>query len=129
MQMNTEEGTKVAGDQFPLHWILLASTAIAILVSLYIYFFARAYDFLIEAPCSVATEECYVRDCSSGDCPPNDFSSYRLFAVPAAAFDSCTDNTCVNICPRERGPCTEVLCSTQEDIQCLGPLAPRQPSL
>jgi len=129
MHMNAAEETKPEADQFPLHWILLAATLIAIFVSLYIYLFGQRYDFLIEAPCNVATQECYVRDCSEGDCPPNELSSYRVFIVPAATFDSCTDNSCANVCSPDNSPCTEVMCSAQEDVQCLGPLAPQGPSL
>jgi len=128
MEMDLQEVSS-ATDRFPLYWILLGATVVAILISLYVYFFAQGYDFLIEAPCSVATNECYVRDCSEGDCPPNDLSSYRVFVVPAAVFGSCTDNTCTNVCSPEGNPCTEVACSTQEDVQCLGPLAPQEPPL
>ncbi|MEK7480004.1 MAG: hypothetical protein AAB665_01800 [Patescibacteria group bacterium] len=128
MQMNMQEVSPPA-DRFPLHFILLASAVIAILISLYTYLYARAYDFLVEAPCSVVTAECYVRDCSEGDCPPNNLSSYRVFSVPASAFDACTDNSCINICSAAGGPCTEIACSEQEDVECLGPLAPRAPSL
>lgn len=126
--MNVQEVSPLA-DRFPLHVILLASTVVATLISLYTYLYARGYDFLVEAPCSVATEACYVRDCSEGDCPPNDLSSYRVFLIPAADFDSCDDNSCVNICSLEDGPCTEIVCSSQEDVQCLGPLAPQEQTL
>lgn len=129
MHMNIEGEEKPAADRFPLHWILLCATVVAILASLLMYFFAREYDFLVEASCTVATHECYVRDCSEGDCPPNEFSSYRVFLIPAGDFDSCTDNTCMNICGNEAGPCTEIMCSAQEEVECLGPLAPGRSAL
>ncbi|MDP3965569.1 MAG: hypothetical protein Q8Q13_02100 [bacterium] len=113
----------VATRQFPLHWVLLASTAIAILASFYIYFFTKNYDFLIEAPCDAALSQCYVRDCSTGDCPPNNLSAYSLYRVPAALFSSCTDNSCSNICTAGNTVCKEIPCSSQVDVECSGPRA------
>ncbi len=106
---------------FPVHWVLLASVGIAVLVSVYVYFIQKNYDFFVEAPCNAATNECYVRDCSEGDCPPNGLATYRVFNVPATLFSSCEDNSCMNVCAKNNSPCTELLCSDQSDVECAGP--------
>jgi len=111
----------VATKQFPLHWVLLAAAAFAVLASLYTYSVAKNYDFLIEAPCDAAFQQCYVRDCSTGDCPPNDLSEYSLYSIPASLFSSCADNGCANLCGNGNAACENIPCSSQEEEECSGP--------
>lgn len=113
----------VVTRQFPLHWVLLALVVVAVITSLYTYLFAKNYDFLIEASCDAATQQCYVRDCSTGDCPPNNLSAYVVYSVPASVFSSCADNACSNICAGWNSPCKAIPCSSQTDIECSEPLA------
>ena len=125
--MNVEQSEEVLGEKaaaikrFPLHWVLLALVAIAIFASFYTYLFAKNYDFLIEIPCSTGFQECYTRDCSTDDCPPNNLSAYSMYRIPARLFDSCTNNGCVNLCGNGSADCENIPCSSQTDIECGGP--------
>ena len=101
-----------------LHWILIIAVLCAVAVSFYKYYFLEAFDFFVEAPCDSSTNECYVRDCSTGECPPNELSHYRLFSINASDFASCDDNSCSNLCLVAGGACSEILCSEQSDIEC-----------
>lgn len=119
-----KERAAVTG-QFPLHGVLLASTAVAVVMSFYTYFFTKNYDFLVEAPCHTSFQQCYVRDCSAGECPPNNLSSYSLYRVPAGLFGSCTDNGCLNICTQGNTACKNIPCLSQTDIECSEPASAR----
>jgi hypothetical protein len=103
-------------------WALLGSAVLAFLVSGYLYAYAKQYEYLVEAPCDSATHECYMRDCEEEECPPNGLASYRLFAVPARLFPSCTDNGCLNVCLSEGSACRELKCSGDTESACEGPL-------
>lgn len=105
-----------------IQWLMGAMIVIALLFSFYKYFFFKNYNFLVEAPCDVSTNECYVRDCEEEECPPNELSTYRMFAVSASRFGECTDNSCLNVCLR-KGACNEMLCSDDEENTCAGPEA------
>jgi hypothetical protein len=99
-------------------WALLGSTVIAFFMSGYLYLYAENYNYQVEAPCDAEAHECYVRDCSQGECPPNDLTDYRVFLVPAAHFKNCTDNSCANVCLAPHSPCKEMLCSENGDATC-----------
>ncbi|MCX6786613.1 MAG: hypothetical protein NTU85_02245 [Candidatus Kaiserbacteria bacterium] len=104
-------------------WILLASVLIILGQSMYKNYIAKNYPFFIEASCDTATNECYVRSCDvDGDCPPDNLTVYRVFQLPAFEFKNCSDNSCLNICPSEAHSCEEIMCSTQSDISCDGPI-------
>lgn len=112
-------------ERFPLYEILLVGVGLALTATFYLYLYAKQYDFIIEAPCDATAQECYVRDCSEGDCPPNELSEYRVYSIPAALFSSCTDNSCVNIClGQQSSSCEEILCSSQGDYECTAPRVP-----
>lgn len=106
-------------ELFPLHWLLVGTVILVIMLSFYKYFFSQNYIFLVESECDPTTQECYSRDCENEYCPPNNFSTYQIHRVPAAQFSSCTDNTCSNVC--DGGGCLKELCSSQSDIECVGP--------
>lgn len=106
-----------------VHWILLFSVAVAVIASGYKYFVAEDYSFFVEAPCDPVTHTCYIRDCEEEECPPNEFSLYRVFVVPARVFPFCSDNTCMNICDLRDEPCEEILCSPDAGATCEGPLS------
>lgn len=113
-------------ERFPLYEMLLVMVALALAASFYLYLYAEKYDFIIEASCDPATQECYTRDCSGGDCPPNELSTYRVFRVPATTFDTCTDNGCTGVCTALNSPCLEIACSTQSAQSCAGPGVSRE---
>ena len=110
----------MAHKLLPLHWVLVATVCVAIVFSFYKYLWTKNYLFLVEAPCNQQTMECYVRDCDEEECPPNGLSEYRLFSVPADVFRSCTDNSCWNVCAAGSS-CEEILCTTQDEIECVSP--------
>ncbi len=103
----------------PIHWILLFSVVVAIIVSGYKYLITKDYEFLVEAPCNSALSLCYVRDCDNDYCPPNGLSEYRVFSIPASRFKDCSDNSCANVCVAG-GPCTEAACSEEAGDSCAG---------
>ena len=103
-------------------WILLLSVVIIFGQSLYQNLYSKSFTFQVEMACNSETSECYSRMCQNdGDCPPNNLTTYRVFTLPASEFQKCSDNSCSNICSSEHNNCTEVLCSTQTDISCIGP--------
>lgn len=122
--MDASETTKntAFGANFPLHWFLLALTAIMFLLSVGRYFVLTDYYILVEAPCDPQTQSCYIRDCDDY-CPPNELAIYREFSIPAGMFKQCTDNSCLNVCLSEEGVCGENICSDQDEIECEGPYA------
>lgn len=97
-------------------WLLLGAVVIALAFSFDRYVLREEYSFLVEAPCQ-SSSDCYTRDCDEEECPPNELETYRLFAVPARAFDTCEDNSCANVCPGT--DCEELKCSDQEEIACM----------
>jgi hypothetical protein len=111
-----------------LHSILLITAFLAIAFSFYKYSWTKDYLFLVESSCNAQISECYVRDCDEEECPPNGLSAYRLFSVPAAQFGACNDNSCANVCS-DGLSCEEILCSSQEEIECTSPHAAEQSAL
>jgi hypothetical protein len=105
-------------DLFQVHWILLAMMVVAFIVSINKFYVHQNYDVFVEAPCDPKTQQCYTRDCSTGNCPPNNLSVYRLYKVPASVFPSCSDNSCANVCKEGSTSCVEVPCSSQSDVDC-----------
>jgi|SRR3989338_3765350 len=106
----------------PAHWILIAALIIAFGTSFYKYFIQQDYNYLVEAPCDTSLNECYVRDCTTEECPPNNLSTYSHYNISAEAFKYCKDNSCTNVC--KTGPCKEIPCKSQKDIECKGPTMP-----
>lgn len=112
--------TREAAYSFQIHWVLLYSVAVVVFICVYKYAYARNYSFFVEASCDPELMECYSRDCEIDYCPPRGLEVYTVFRMPAVVFDSCTNNECVNICA-DGHTCTEITCSEQEDISCVGP--------
>lgn len=106
-----------------IFWVLIISVLIVLGQSMYKNYIAKDYLFFIEAKCDSATNECYMRICDNGDCPPNNLTSYRVFQLPASQFKNCSDNSCLYICPSAVHSCEEIRCTTQSDISCKGPTA------
>ena len=69
--------------KFNLNIILIVlfftSFLIAIGSSYYKYYYAKDYDFLVEASCNPEIEKCNFRDCENepDSCPPNGLSNYK----------------------------------------------------
>ncbi len=105
-----------------IFWVLVLSVLIVLGQSMYVNYFEKDYTFYVEAQCDSSIEECYSRSCENeDDCPPNGLAEYRAFELPASQFQYCSDNSCLDICPSEEHACEELLCSDQEDVECVGP--------
>ena len=105
-----------------IFWVLLVSVVIILGQSMYENYLMKHYLFFVQATCDPAVNQCYSRSCdTSGDCPPNNLTTYRVFQLPASQFHNCSDNSCLNICPSAAYACKEIPCSTQSDISCEGP--------
>ena len=48
--------------------------------------------------CDPTSQTCFSRDCSEGDCPPNNLENYRQFTIRARDFSRCSDNSCLKEC-------------------------------
>ncbi len=84
----------------------------------YKYFLNKNYPFLIEAPCSQENENCFVRDCSSGECPPNELEYYKQYYISAADFEKCIDDSCADECSSEEIKCEQVVCGELPEDTC-----------
>ncbi len=95
------------------------SVALVFLTAFTKYFFAKDYYFYVEVPCDETTQNCFVRDCDDY-CPPNGLASYKAYYIKASLFESCTDNTCANICESDSSSqlCTEIACDTENGDSC-----------
>jgi hypothetical protein len=90
----------------------------AICAAAYHFLVQKDYAFIVEAPCDPAQDTCFVRDCSGGECPPNELEHYRMFSVQAADFDTCADNSCLHECQQGDIACTEIVCGESEEDEC-----------
>ena len=103
--------------------ILLSITAVCValvfLTAYSKYIFAKDYDFILEAPCNPEIEVCFVRDCDDY-CPPNELDTYTIYKIPASAYESCTTNSCQNICqnPKTSGLCEKINCQIEDGDDC-----------
>lgn len=106
-------------------FILMVAMVVAVLASnLYTFYIQKNYEFSVELPCG-PDEVCFIRECSDGECPPNELERYRVFALKASVFDSCQADSCQNLCGVEGGSqCSEVLCDAEVGDVCTGGLPP-----
>lgn len=119
LNMDTQARNGWSGRSYV--WILLFSAAVVFSVSLFSHLYAQSLVFLVEGACDPNVQECYVRDCELEECPPNELSEYRVFAVSTKDFEYCEDNACANICAHGTA-CEEILCSDDGEATCEGPL-------
>lgn len=108
-----EKSTKV------LLWALSLSVVAVILSTGYKFLVLKDYNFIVEAPCDPTREVCFTRDCSGGDCPPNELENYRIFAVPAGDFPKCADNSCLEECLSGLISCEEIVCGDDSEDECV----------
>ncbi|MFZ2484387.1 MAG: hypothetical protein WAX80_02665 [Minisyncoccia bacterium] len=104
MKDSTDKVTKVL-------FILISALIIAAIVNnLYTFYFQKDYDFTVEASCDPVEQACFIRDCSDGECPPNELERYRVFALNANDFQKCSDDSCIVECSLGQIDCEEILC-------------------
>lgn len=90
----------------------------AIGANFYTFYQQKSYDFLVETPCDEKTQSCFVRDCSTGECPPNNLSLYRSFHIEAKNFDACGTDSCLQECESGTIQCLETKCGESEGDIC-----------
>lgn len=85
------------------------------------FFYAKDFDYLVEALCDPAKEFCFYRDCASNpeDCPPNNLSYYKQYHVKGYDFEKCTDNSCQKQCRETSLNCKEVQCGLAGEDVCV----------
>jgi hypothetical protein len=101
-----------------LFTVIAAITIAAIANNFYIFYIKKDYNFTVEASCNSEINTCYVRDCSTGDCPPNNLQEYRVFSLKAVDFDKCTDDSCLQQCTTSEIQCTEIKCGESLEDTC-----------
>lgn len=73
---------------------------------------------MVEAECDPSESICYYRDCSTGECPPNEFEYYQVFMVEAKDFENCSDETCGAECREGSIACEEIVCDPEMGEDC-----------
>lgn len=83
------------------------------------YIHAKDYYFFVEAPCDETSQTCFVRDCDEY-CPPNELEIYKVFLIKAKDFNTCTENSCANICENTATEdfCEEIMCDVENGDDC-----------
>ncbi len=99
---------------------LIATIFLAIFVSWNKYYNQKNFEFVLEAPCDIDSEICYIRSCmNEGDyCPPNNLQAYRVLVINARDFDQCTNNSCLDECTSGQISCKEIICEESENVSC-----------
>lgn len=99
-------------------WLLLLSIVAVIFSTVQQFLVQKNYNFTLEAECDMAERSCFVRDCSSGECPPNELETYRIFEVTASDFNSCSQSDCLDECMSGVIQCIEVKCDSDAGDIC-----------
>lgn len=110
--------TKTAASML-LRFAVVVAVMAPIGSAFYKYYLTKNYNFLVEAPCVLENEKCFVRDCSVPDnCPRNNLSSYKKFLIKAKDFNECVDDTCLDACSKKLIDCKEIKCGENEEDTC-----------
>lgn len=111
--MEKQSKEKFKGDI--INAIFIVSFFIVIIGAFLRYYYLKEYSFTIETSCDPQVEWCYERDCTNpDDCPPNGWSDYKQYNIPAADFDKCQADNCVSYC-HDSHQCSEIPCDESED--------------
>lgn len=101
-----------------LLWAIILTIVLAIGATYYIFLFKKNFEFTVEASCDPSKHVCFSRDCSAGECPPNELAQYRVFYVSAKDFQECADNSCLSECETGSINCEEYVCNSDEGYEC-----------
>ncbi|OHA89530.1 MAG: hypothetical protein A3C70_02675 [Candidatus Zambryskibacteria bacterium RIFCSPHIGHO2_02_FULL_43_14] len=112
MSNSTDKVTKI------LFILVSALVLAAIANNFYTFYFQKNYTFTVEASCDQTQQSCFIRDCSDGECPPNELEVYRVFTLKAGDFKKCSDDSCLNECTNGLIKCTEIFCGESKDDVC-----------
>ncbi len=97
------------------------STILVIAMSFLRFFIIKNYDIFIEAVCDPTTSTCFVRDCETGECPPNNFEIYHEYIIKGFDFARCNPtDTCAKFCSNPKN-CEEIKCDGEAGDECIGP--------
>ncbi|MBP6911681.1 MAG: hypothetical protein KBB88_00550 [Candidatus Pacebacteria bacterium] len=100
---------------------LIILTILMVIFTTWFHFYkTKHFQFIVEAPCDINTDTCYIRSCTDEGnyCPPNSLQSYRVFQINASDFDTCTENSCLTECLSGSIACTELLCEEDNVTSC-----------
>jgi hypothetical protein len=101
-----------------INWLLslISLSCIAVIsVSFYFFFLKKDFDFIVEVSCDSSKEECFVRDCESIECPPNNLSLFKRYTVKAKDFKYCENENCAVACENNQIQCEVVPCEVDEE--------------
>jgi len=125
--LNTSETKENIEKRHPNYFLVFVFLSLFLVVfsAFYNLYFKKDYDFLVETSCDNSIENCFYRDCSVEECPPNNLSLYKQYHMRAYDFEKCENEDCTNLCTTTN-LCTQVLCSEQdiEEGLCLTPEEP-----
>jgi len=95
--------------------ILLFLSAIS--SSFYFFYIKKDFNFIIEVPCDITKEQCIERDCSNpDDCPPNQLSNFKRYALNAKDFLKCPNEDCTSVCESGIIQCEKEECIADEEM-------------
>jgi hypothetical protein len=90
--------------------LIFVSCLIVIVFAFYSYFYKKNFDFIVEVACDPLVEECLLRDCSSGECPPNNLEIFKRYVLSAADFQFCENEDCQLVCENNLIECELIPC-------------------
>lgn len=100
--------------------LLSISVLIVIVATANEFLIKKDYNFALEAECDPSEHNCFVRDCSTDECPPNGFEYYRSLEVPAGTFKTCLESDCLRECESGVIQCIETACDEESGDYCSG---------
>lgn len=110
-----EKKISLRGYLFSTFFIL--SLCIAVIGSLFRFVYLKNFTVIIEHPCNSELDSCFVRDCSQGDCLPNELPEYKKVSIDAYSYDMCYSlDGCIDFCNSSKS-CTVTFC-TPETEEC-----------
>ncbi len=97
--------------------VLLICCVVCITSMIYFFYFKQDFNFIVETSCDPTTQTCRYRDCTLPDaeCPPNNYSYYKVYDIKASDFKYCSNEDCQSACEGGVIQCQEQEC-TNDDI-------------
>ena len=102
-------------------FILVAAMVLSVVISnFHTFFYEKNYEFIVEAECNPTEQACFARHCGEDEeCPPNGLEQYRMFALTAVDFETCSDSSCLDECSMGSINCEEIFCDESAGDTCL----------
>lgn len=79
------------------------------------YFENKDFPMSLESSCNPETENCFYRNCSEEECPPNGLEIYKYLEVPAWFFEKCSENSCSKECIDNPSHCVYTQCDPDSE--------------